>query len=279
VKHSKPKYLFNNLDEVRSQLAHRERIGIFLDLDGTLAHITRTPKMTRLKPQARRAIAALTRESRYLVSVVSGRSLNDLRSIVKDVNLVYAGNHGLEISGLGLEFVHEGAKDCIHLVQDVCVRLQSRLRPIPGVLVEFKGLTASVHFRLAPVALVDRVRAAVSEEIAAAGDTLHMTEGKRVLELRPAQAWNKGHAVRWIIEQLGCDASAALYVGDDTTDEDAFKVLPHSVTIKVGMDDPSSKARYYVKSPDGVLTFLQHLPGMITRDLPALAERAAYGLR
>jgi trehalose 6-phosphate phosphatase len=262
MNYSIPRYLFDCLDEVRRQLANCDRVAVFLDLDGTLAAITRTPKMTRIKPETKETLRALSREPGYLVSIVSGREMQDLRNIVDLPNIVYAGNHGLEISGPGLEFVHDEAKGCMPVVAGICERLGTQLQSVNGVIVEFKRLTASIHYRLVAAPSIDRVRAAVAEEIAQLGDRLHAVQGKRVLELKPSVQWDKGRAVRWVAERLAYDVSAAIYIGDDKTDEDAFTALPHSVTIHVGTRYRATAARYFVKSPDGVLAFLQYLPAI-----------------
>jgi trehalose 6-phosphate phosphatase len=179
---------------------------------------------------------------------------------VKVSEITYVGNHGLEIAGSGLEFLHSEAKDRVGLITELCTKLTSRLRSIKGVIVEFKTLSASVHYRLVAAREIDRLRTAVDDAMAPFRDQLHMTEGKRVLELRPAVSWDKGSAVNWILSQTGHDQADAIYVGDDRTDEDAFRALPSSVTINVGTEFGITSARYFVRSPEGVLAFIEHLP-------------------
>jgi trehalose-phosphatase len=159
-----------------------------------------------------------------------------------------------------MEFVHGEAKEHVSVIAEVCAELRVRLRPLKGVYVEFKTLTASVHCRLAAAGEVDRIRSAVEDAIATFRDQLYMTEGKRVLELRPAVAWDKGSAVNWILSQTGHDQADAIYVGDDRTDEDAFRALPRALTINVGREFRITSARYFVRSPEGVLAFLKYLP-------------------
>jgi trehalose-phosphatase len=282
MNHSRPKYLFDCLNEVRRQLEHRGRIAVFLDLDGTLASITPTPTMTRLKPQTRVALETLVHDERYRVAIVSGRRIQDLRSIVKLSDITYVGNHGLEIAGPGLEFLHSEAKDRVGLIKELCTKLTSRFRSIKGVIVEFKTLSASVHYRLVAVREIDRLRTAVDDAIAPFRDQLYMTEGKRVLELRPALSWDKGSAVNWILNQTGHDQGDAIYMGDDRTDEDAFRALPSSVTINVGTEFGITSARYFVRNPDGVLAFIEHLPlvkesSRRTTDVPPLTFPASNG--
>jgi trehalose-phosphatase len=282
MNHPRPKYLFDFLDEVRRQLRHRDSVAVFLDLDGTLASITRTPKMTRIKPATRAALRSLVQDQRHRVTIVSGRGMQDLKRIVKLSDVTYAGNHGLEIDGPGLEFVHGEAKDRAGLITELCAELRVRLRSVKGVYVEFKTLTASVHCRLAAAGDVERIRAAVEDAIAPFREHLYMSEGKRVLELRPAVSWDKGSAVEWILGQTGHDQADAICVGDDCTDEDAFRALPRGVTINVGPEFGITSARYFLRSPEGVLALLEHLPRIresvrIAPEIVPVAFRASTG--
>lgn len=79
----RPKYLFDCLDEVRARLKRSKQVAVFLDLDGRLASIMRTPKLARIKPQTRTALQSLLEDSKYCVAVVSGREMQELKSIVK----------------------------------------------------------------------------------------------------------------------------------------------------------------------------------------------------
>src|ERR1051326_3369603 len=277
MNHSKPKYLFNCLDEVRRRLGGRDVIAVFLDLDGTLASITPTPKMTILKPEMRAALRTLVEQERYRVAIVSGRAMQDLKEVVKIPEITYVGNHGLEIDGPGLEFVHSEAIERAGLMTEICGKLKSRLRFVKGVIVEYKRLSLSVHYRLAAPPEVGRIRTVVDDAISRFREELHITEGKKVLELRPAVSCAKKSSVKWILNQSGLDPAAAIYVGDDRTDEDAFAALPASVTINVGTEFGSTSARYFVRSTDGVLAFIQTLP--LANTHPARADARPVALR
>ena len=218
--------------------------------------------MTRVTPQTRAALRSLVEDPRYHVTIVSGRGLLDLQSIVKLPGITLAGNHGLEIDGCGLQFLHSGATDGVSRIAQLCDELRLRLRSVEGALVEGKGLTASVHYRLVAAGEVDGLRAMVEETVAPFRDRICLTQGKLVLELRPAVAWNKGTAVQWILRETGHDQASAIYIGDDRTDEDAFAALPAGITINVGTKFGLTAARYFVKSPAEVRTFIQYLRGI-----------------
>jgi trehalose 6-phosphate phosphatase len=143
------------------------------------------------------------------------------------------------------------------------------LEAIPGAWVEDKGLTLSVHFRRVPAARVPEVKTRLIKHVGPDIDAgrVALRTGKAVLEIRPRVQWNKGEAVRWILEQIRlerpADSRLALYLGDDDTDEDAFRILASAgVGIVVGNDRHGSAAPFYVESPaevEQLLTVLSTL--------------------
>jgi trehalose-phosphatase len=178
-----------------------------------------------------------------------------VRARVGIEGVVYAGNHGLEIAGGG---IHYEAAAALALAEDIAAAvatLEARLRDVPGVLVEAKGLTASAHYRL--VDPVDRVEVerVVRETVGEDHPTLRVAGGKMVWEVRPRVPWNKGSAVRWIREQLGLREALTVYLGDDQTDEDAFAEVGPFVTARVG-SAPATRAGYHVADTDEVAEFL-----------------------
>src|SRR5262249_47573860 len=135
---------------------------------------------------------------------------------------------------------HPAAMKAQGAVAACCRRLRHALRGIPGVWVEDKGLTATVHYRLTPHRFVDRVSIAVREDIARLpAGTLAVHPGKHILEIRPDVPWTKGTAARWILSRIfgpgALEQACIIYAGDDRTDEDVFEALPDpAMTIKVG---------------------------------------------
>jgi trehalose-phosphatase len=129
----------------------------------------------------------------------------------------------------------------------------------PGVLIERKGPTASVHYRL--VAPVERRRwlPALLAQLAVptANGRLRVVRGKAVLELRPPGHWHKGAAVRWLIERPYFAGRTLVYLGDDATDEDAFRAIRRDgVGVLVGSPRRST-ARYCLHDPDQVRRFME----------------------
>src|SRR5207253_7543709 len=113
-----------------------------------------------------------------------------------------------------------------------------------------------VHFRQAAEEAEDGIRALLLQAVAAARSPLRLTEGKKVFEIRPGIHWNKGSALRWIQKPLG--PACVLYVGDDTTDEDAFVEVSDAITVRVGVSAPTA-ARFVVEDPAEVWRFLKWL--------------------
>jgi len=253
--------------EISRRIREARHILLLSDYDGTLTPIVERPELAELSPQTKRMLWVLTRRHRYTVGLISGRALSDLKERVGLKGVVYAGNHGLEIEGPGIAFVSpvaEEFKPVLHLLHQV---LSKTLGAVKGVLVEDKGLTLSVHYRLVDEGRSEEVRH-VFERITGPAQTmgkLRTTSGKKVYEVRPAVAWNKGKAIEVLIKKhrrRGRNHGLlTIFMGDDLTDEDGFKVVENhrGLSIFVGEDNPQSAAGYYVRSPAEVDRFIQQL--------------------
>jgi trehalose 6-phosphate phosphatase len=198
--------------------------------------------------------------------VISGRERADLQARVGVPGLIYAGNHGLEISGPGLLFVEPTAVACRSALQALAADLGKRVAAIPGAFVEDKGLTLSVHFRQAPASAAETLRQTVHSALANASHPFQLTTGSMVFEVRPRVTWNKGTAANWVRAQQAKSESLVIYIGDDATDEDAFVALGDGITIKVGSGPSETAAAYRVESPEDVWRFLAWLSTTTQRD-------------
>ncbi|HET7585622.1 MAG TPA: trehalose-phosphatase [Gemmatimonadaceae bacterium] len=241
---------------------------VLLDVDGTLAPIAGRPDQAVVPPETRRAVAALTVRSGVHVALVSGRAAADARRLVSVGNVWVIGNHGYEILGpAGEECVDAQLVPYRAAVAAAARRLEPRLRSVPGIFFEDKGWTLSVHYRLADAAVVPRVRGIVEEAALSLG--LRTTEGKGVLEVRPPATIDKGTAVLTLAARLGLrrERGAAVFIGDDRTDEDAFRALrawsASAVTVRVqedaGAPPAATAAEFVVESPEDVRVFLEWL--------------------
>jgi len=254
--------LFDHLPQIASSVRDASYVFLSLDFDGTLAPITVNPGTATMPVESRRALKALEAGHRSSVAIISGRALPDLRERVRMEEIIYAGNHGLEITGPGLHFVEPNAALRVEALEELSRHLQVRLRHIPGVEVESKVLTSSIHFRRASVSSLDEVHKTVLDALTPVVSLFQVTQGLQVFEIRPRVNWHKGLAIRWIRDALGQRDALVVYIGDDLTDEDAFRALPDGITISVGRVSGTC-ARYYVEVQESVQDFLRWLAGQL----------------
>jgi alpha,alpha-trehalase len=250
---------FENLDEITDAARGRE-VAFFLDYDGTLSPIVDHPEDATLPHGTKELLDGLSRRRR--VALVSGRDLDDLRDRVGLDRLYYAGSHGFCAAGPGgWREEHREARRFLPALDRAEEALERVLRSIQGVQVERKRYAIAVHFRRAREGAEEEVRHAV-EEVQSANRELRISGGRKVFELRPAIPWDKGKAVAWILDVLGLDGSSAfpLYIGDDVTDEDAFRAIEsEGLGIVVRGRDGRTRARYSLDDPDAVRRFLAKL--------------------
>jgi trehalose 6-phosphate phosphatase len=256
--------LFDALSEVAERIHQAPRCLLCLDFDGTLAPFVPDPGDAFLSPAMDRLLRDLAGHDTLALAIVSGRDRADLQGRVKIPGVIYAGNHGLDISGPGFVYVEPTAASHSEELRGLSQALTSRLQSFGGVLVEYKGLTISVHYRQARESEGEEIRRVVHETLAGASHPFVLGAGDKVHEIRPRVYWNKGTAVSWIRTQLGAPDTLPIYVGDDTTDEDAFTAIrDDGIGIKVGAGAETA-ARYTVKDATEVLTFLQWLAELLS---------------
>lgn len=234
--------------------------ALFLDYDGTLTPIVEDYRRADLSDEMRASLASLAK--RFPVAVISGRGLDDLRSRVGIDSVYYAGSHGFEVSGPGGFNERLGKGEAFLPDLDTAEReLREKLSGIDGHAVERKTFAIAVHYRQVKESDVRRVEAAV-DEIVGKHDKLRKGRGKKVFQVQPDTDWDKGHAVRWLMERLDLRPPDTLpvYVGDDITDEDAFQALSGSgIGIIVGDGTRNTSADYALSDPSDVQRFLEFL--------------------
>ena len=237
-------------------------LSILLDIDGTLAPIAPRPDQAKVPAETCKAVERLIAIPDAHVAIVTGRSVDDGRRIVPLKGLGIIGNHGFEVLGESGEVISEpAAHSYLDAVRRAAERLGVLPREIPGVVLEDKQWTLSVHYRLAERPAIPRITDEIEHTAGELG--LRVTRGKEVLELRPPIDVTKGTAAVLWVKRLGMASSASvLYIGDDRTDEDAFRELraafPRAVTIRVGDPDhgEATSAEFRVETPAEVKDFL-----------------------
>ncbi|MEM4780206.1 MAG: trehalose-phosphatase [Halalkalicoccus sp.] len=219
--------------ELRTRVERAEGLLLCTDFDGTLAPIESDPEAATITPENRTVLEELRDREDTRVAIVSGRALADVRKRVGLSGLAYSGNHGLELARRGREAVHPVAAKHRARIQRICRELAAELAEIEGTVVENKSVTATIHYRNTPEDAVPRVREAIERIRSAIGDgRIRKTGGKEIIELRPAVRWHKGMAVSLLAEDY--DDWLPVYIGDDTTDESAFRAVGDGLAIYVG---------------------------------------------
>ena len=230
------------------------RVCLFLDYDGTLTPIRDHPSKAKLRRSMREALESCSTRRDTDVAIVSGRALDDVRKMVGDPELVYAGNHGLEVEGPNLDpFRHE---DLIHYVERA-QQLADALKEVEadGAWTEAKGPTLTFHYRQVEptrrARLIERARQLMTDHGYQARDA------HAAVEARPPIGWDKGRAVLHMLREWHGPAWServrVIYVGDDRTDEDAFRFLAGlALTFRVGAADTPTDAVHRLPNVDAV---------------------------
>ena len=246
------------LKHVQEIARRTDRPAIFLDYDGTLTPIVSHPENALLSDSMQQALQELVLQAP--VAILSGRDLDDVRQRVNIGAIVYAGSHGFDIAG-PRRLRKEMAAEFLPKLDMVEKELGKQLGGIPGAIVERKRFSIAAHYRNVNESDVHKVERAVSE-VAARHRELRKMDGKKVYELLPDIDWDKGKAVLWLLEIPDLERAKVrpIYIGDDRTDEDAFRALEKSGTgILVSQQPRPTAASYSLKDPTEVERFLREL--------------------
>ena len=245
------RHLFNHWSQIHHRLQSVPRIALFLDFDGTLARLHPRPDQVSLDGSVRQALAALARNARFRVWVISGRRQADVRARVRIPGIRYLGLHGWE--GRGGPLAEETRRGLAVLLS----RLKGALAAVPGLWIEDKEYAFAIHYRDAEEQDADRARAIIDDVAAPCLDRFRIEEGKNVWEILPRELEDKGVAVKQQLALLR-GRTVAVYLGDDQVDEPAFAALRTGVTVRVG-DPCRSQALYRLAGIAEVRTFLHRL--------------------
>lgn len=259
------------IERVRADVGGR-RPAFFLDFDGTLAPIVDRPEAATLPPATRRLLRALADD--HVVCVLSGRGLDDLRQKVGLPNLYYGADHGRRIVGPpGSGVAHEVSGRAGCALEEAAYDLERGLAAVAGVVIETKGLSLSVHYRLVQTHEWARV-AETTEDVVRRFPGLALSAGKMVHEIRPDDGWNKGQALLWLLDHLDVplDRVCPVCMGDDLTDEDMFRAVGDGgVTILVGEAGCPTRARYRLRD-------VEEAVGLLAAFVPPVGQTRRDGL-
>lgn len=258
------KYLFHHWEELKKGIVDKH-ILLLLDYDGTLAPIARRPEQALIPPRSKKLLQLLSKNQNCEVMIISGRSIPDVKRMIGLRNIIYSGNHGLEVEGPKIKFQSFIPAKYKKILKKIKNQLQEDLSSIPGAWVEDKGPALSVHYRLVPSEKIPAVKTIFQENtiVDRLCKDIKTKSGKMVLEIKPPVAWDKGKIVLWLLARqafLSEDQKLLpIYVGDDVTDEDAFRALENrGLTICVGQSK-DTLAQYYLNNSQEVSKFLQEI--------------------
>ncbi|CAI0413719.1 unnamed protein product [Linum tenue] len=265
--------------------ARNKKIAVFLDYDGTLSPIVDDPDQALMSEEMRSAVRNVAKY--FPTAIISGRSRDKVYELVGLRELYYAGSHGMDIMGPTIQTVptdhhlnscvesttdqqgkevnlFQPAREFISMIDEVFRTLVENTKDIKGSKVENHKFCTSVHYRNVDEKNWPTIAQRV-HDILKDYPRLRLTHGRKVLEVRPEIEWDKGKAVEFLLESLDLsdvENVLPIYIGDDRTDEDAFKVLrqgKRGYGILVSSVAKESSAFYSLRDPTEVMRFLNSL--------------------
>lgn len=257
--------VLNDLGPLKEYIQNR-KLCLFLDYDGTLSPIASRPKEATLSPEMRSLLEDLAAAPDCKVYIVSGRSLKDIKETVGIGNIGYIGNHGFEMDVPHVVFGNFNFEQTRKVLVSLKTEIEKAVSSFKGSFVEDKGVTLSVHYRLLEFGLQASIQGLLDEIVKpfVARGEVSVSPGKKVFEIKPPVEWDKGRAVLWLLDKLQKAEGkmpAVVYIGDDRTDEDAFRALKgKGVIIKVG--EGETAAEYVLKEQGEVAVLLKVILGL-----------------
>lgn len=233
---------------------------LFLDYDGTLSPIVPHPEDAVISDEMRAILHDCAK--RHTVSVISGRDMEDVKERVGVEDVIYAGSHGMRISGPNGLFMENKESEAILSRMDQIEKKLHHIfhKKIKGIQIERKKHAIAVHYRNAATEDVSYIYSEVKKIVKNNAD-FRMGEGKKIFEIKPDIDWHKGKALMWIMEKLELldDPDVIpIYIGDDVTDEDGFRTISDmGVGILVGYHHKPSAADFRLDDVDQVAKFLK----------------------
>ncbi|KOM39674.1 hypothetical protein LR48_Vigan03g305600 [Vigna angularis] len=267
-----------------------KQIVMFLDYDGTLSPIVEDPDRAFMSHSMRKTVKKLARC--FPTAIVTGRCKDKVYNFVQLAELYYAGSHGMDIKGptrsskynkdsKAEAILFQPASDFLPMIDEVYQQLVEKTKSTPGAMVENNKFCLSVHFRCVDEKkwsdLARQVKSVLKDY-----PKLRLTQGRKVLEIRPTIKWDKGKALEFLLESLGlanCSDVFPVYIGDDRSDEDAFKKLRdrgQGFGILVSKFPKDTSASYSLQEPNEasrifslhifLLDFLLCLAGLVLKE-------------
>ncbi len=240
----------------------RKKPVIFLDYDGTLTPIVSRPEDAIISNEMKATLKSLA--SKFTVAIVTGRDKEDVENLVNLDELIYAGSHGYIISGPNNLFMeHPDSKKIIPKLDEIQKKVEKKLKEkTVGTQIDRKRYAIGIHYRNARPE-DEEIVYDIANQILDEHKEHKIGEGKKIVEIKPNIDWHKGKAVEWILDALELsekDNIIPIFIGDDITDEDAFKTLQDKgIGIMVGSHGQKTFATYSLKNVFQVREFFNKL--------------------
>jgi trehalose 6-phosphate phosphatase len=237
-------------DRLAARIQVSRRVAVFLDFDGTLVDIAPLPDQVRLAPETRRVLRRLAQHPRVTLVVISGRRRAELWRYIGLRRIHYFGLYGWERSRH-----FRLPTSALTALRRAKIQLSIQLCSIPGLWIEDKRLSLSVHFLGVPGALQRQTRRKLGSLLLPFQKSLRLIENLRDAEIVPRSISGKGIAVEQFLATPALRRALPIYFGDDLSDEPAFEAVGKGISIRVGASRPT-RARYLIRSPDEVAAVL-----------------------
>lgn len=257
------KHLFENWEGIQDRIQNAHFFPLLSDYDGTLTPIVSRPELALCPPEVKTLLKKLRDLPNVYLAIISGRALEDIRKIIDIPQITYVGNHGLSIqnpAGIQNKILSpKRQKEFGRISQE----LRESLGTIPGILFEDKGLILAVHYRNSRKEDIARIREVLWDRLKEWNGSWETAQGKMVIEIRPKFDFHKGNAVIEILKMFSPKGLLPFYLGDDQTDEDAFREIKGvGITVYVGLGETISGAEYYLRTHLEVVAFLRRCEEM-----------------
>lgn len=249
------RYVFACWSQVAARIRGARAVALFLDFDGTLTPFRPHPDQVLLGPGMRRVVARLGQNPRVRVWIISGRKHTDVRNRIGVAGIRYLGLHGWENHpGRERAALQESSELLLPCLKAWAGRV---VRETPETWLEDKGAVLTIHYARASQGDVRKVREEMARYLEPHRGAFYAFAGERSFEVVPAEAQDKGAAVRrqW---RRALPGTLPVFIGDDAVDEPAFLALSEGITVQVGRTAPTH-ARYRVFSIAEVRVFLERL--------------------
>lgn len=251
------------MEKILSKLKKSPTVILMLDYDGTLTPIISSPEKANLPKESKKLLLKISKKNKFYVAIISGRSLISIKEKIGLSNVIYAGSHGLEGNILGEKYLCPIDKKHHDAIRNILKKLRSIKNKFPGSLIENKKLTLSFHYRNIDYKKIDEFKLKVNSLLRPfiKDKLIKVLPDKKVFDISPNVNCNKGTFTRLVLNRINSKTNTkpiAVYIGDDITDETAYKALEKQITIKVGQEEKTN-AKYNLASTKEVIKFLRKI--------------------